>query len=483
MVMILQKALPPVIAMILLGLNLITASWWPVPWTDEALFLDPAATWFFQESFTSSLWHTQPYGEFWISNAPGYSLTLAGWLKVFGFSLLSSRSLNMVLQAILVWICTNWAQKQMKFKPLQLVLLALLLSWPNSAAFMARSGRYDMMACLCSTLMVLSLLNGRSVRIAVIVTGVLMPWICLPALAFTAVAAVLLGPISGRWIRIILHLGSAVMGFLALWLFAEWQLGEAKFLPILGSLWLGPSTSTKSRLLFENLLGLGADRFWLVTIGFISAYLLWQKKVAATLHEISYALGAWLASGLIAAVICAVLYKMNILYWWMLGVPFAFLLSSFDRMFQPKYPLFALLISGTLIVLGLPLRLLIGASQLHQASANSQLIRETLARIKTNNVISAVYVNWPFYYEVKPHSAIVIGPNFLGKDVVSDLQPALAFIASGENLPKPYSALHKAVTSELGHQEPGEGGSIKLLLRRLSAGPINHVPEVQVFIP
>lgn len=483
MITIVRQALPLFIAAILLGLNLITASWWPVPWTDEALFLDPAANWFFQESFTSSLWHTQPYGEFWISNSPGYSLVLAGWLKVFGFSLLSSRSLNMVLQAILVWICINWAQKRLNFKPLQLVLLALLLSWPNSAAFMARSGRYDMMACLCSTLMVLCLLNGRSVRMAVIITGVLMPWVCLPALAFTVVATALLGPTPGRWTRILLHLGSAVVGFLALWLFAEWQLGEAKFLPILGSLWLGPSTSTKSRLLFENLLGLGADRFWLATVGFIGACLLWQKKVAVTLQEISYDLRIWLASGVFAALICGVFYKMNILYWWMLGVPLAFLLSSFSRIFRPKYPLFALVVSGTLIVLGLPLRLLIGASQLDQASANSLLIRQGLAKIETNNERAVVYVNWPFYYEVKQRSAIVIGPNFLGGDVGSDLQPALAFLASGEDLPKRYSAFHKVVRSELGHPKSGEAGSIKLLLRRMSAGPINHVPEVQAFIP
>ena len=318
---------------------------------------------------------------------------------------------------------------------------------------------------------------------AVIITGVLMPWVCLPALAFTVVATALLGPTPGRWTRILLHLGSAVVGFLALWLFAEWQLGEAKFLPILGSLWLGPSTSTKSRLLFENLLGLGADRFWLATVGFIGACLLWQKKVAVTLQEISYDLRIWLASGVFAALICGVFYKMNILYWWMLGVPLAFLLSSFSRIFRPKYPLFALVVSGTLIVLGLPLRLLIGASQLDQASANSLLIRQGLAKIETNNERAVVYVNWPFYYEVKQRSAIVIGPNFLGGDVGSDLQPALAFLASGEDLPKRYSAFHKVVRSELGHPKSGEAGSIKLLLRRMSAGPINHVPEVQAFIP
>jgi len=431
------KRLPVAMALALLGFNLLTAAWWPVPWTDEALFLDPAANWLFHGHFTSSVWQTQPYGEFWISNAPAYSLLLAGWLQVFGFSLLASRSLNMVLQALLVWILLAWAQRRLNFRPWQLVLLALLLAWPNSAAFMARSGRYDMLACLIATLMVLCLVEGKAARGAVVAAGFVMPWVCLPALAFTTFASLLVGSKSVRWVRLALHLGSAIAGFLALYFFADWKVGGERFLSILHSLWLSPVDAAPHRgiLILDNLLGLGADRFWLAMVPLVGAYFFWQRKEISPWKEMNPSLRSWLGSGLFAAAACVLVYKMNILYWWMVGVPLAlaFLSSLRGPIDVSRLPLVPVVFF--LVLLGLPTRILLGASQAAQVEKNREIIQKALSVMDPNAKSPAVFAGWPFYYEVKKYKIVIIGAKFIGEGVGSDLHPELMILSQGQPAP------------------------------------------------
>jgi len=403
---------------------------------------------------------------------------LVGWLKVFGFSLLASRSLNMVLQAALVWICLSWAQKRLKFEPWQLVLLVLLLAWPNSAAFMSRSGRYDMLACLLSTLLVLCLVEGRAVRTAVVTTGFVMPWVCLPALAFTAFASLLVGSTGVRWVRLALHLGSATAGFLALFFFADGKVGGDRFLSILHSLWLAPSDAAphKGILILDNLVGLGADRFWLVMVPLVAAYLVWHRKNFGLWEKMAPSLRSWLGSGLLAVTACVLLYKMNILYWWVIGVPLAIAFVSIWRDGMPGYRMSFAILLVAMFVFGLPLRLWVGASQADRRQENSRLIRETLAAAQPTGDPPVVFVNWPFYYEAKQHGCIVIGPKFLGGGVGSRLQPSLLLLSRDAEAPAAFA--HSRILAE-SVRPSGESS----FLARFAAGPINQVPALQIRQP
>ena len=464
--------------LLVFALNVSTATWWPIPWTDEALFLDPAANYLFNGRFASSLWHTQTYSETWISNAPLYSLMLAGWLKIFGFGLVQSRSLNMALQVILVCICVTWAQKRLGFRAFQLVLLILLLMLPQSVAFMARNGRYDMLACLVSTIMVLCLAEGKAMWIAPTLTGFLMPWISLPTLAFTGAATWMMQPVRQRARATALHLCSAGLGLVALYLFADRRVGGSRFLSILASLWLSPSEGVKSKakLIGENLIGLAADRFWLVAILLLVGVLLVRGEGQSFWRGTNPVLRKWIMSGFLSSSVCVLAYKMNILYYWMLAIPLAFLFSSYWVWSKGRKFLITMGLAGTLLIFGLPLRLVAGIGQQAQASKNRKTIDTIINLDKEPSQPVVIYGAWPFYYQVKDKRTLVIGPRFIGHGVSSDLKPRFLVLPKGTLAPETFRCFHRAATSESVCQEP-----IYNILGKILPGPINRLPAVEVW--
>lgn len=477
-----SKYLPVAIAFFLCGLNLLTASWWPVPWTDEALFLDPAANWFFDGRFTSSLWPTQRFGEFWISNAPLYSLILAGWLKLFGFGLLPSRALNMAWQAVLIWLCLWWADRRLTFRPTQLVLLALLLALPNSAAFMARSGRYDMMACLLSVGLVLCLAEGRHVSPAVAMTGCLMPWINLPALAFSSAAVGWLVSRQRRWPMLVLHLGAGGLGFFCLLMFANRKLGGHRFLETLESLRAGATENAGGRLnlILENLFGFAADRFWIVWAPILAVGLFFCHRVKARPLEIPEVLQKWVWAGLSASIVSVFAYKLNILNCWMFTIPWAFVLSCWwGKAGRLGLPLLVAM-ACTLFILGLPLRLALGFGQLAQAEHNHQVIRKILP-IEAGGVEKVVYAQWPFYYEVKNRNTLVIGPSFLGTGVSNDLASSWLLVSHEDSLPEIFRPLSMRIFAEANRETCPIQNIFPSFWDRFMSGQINRVPPVTIW--
>ncbi|SVD30864.1 uncharacterized protein METZ01_LOCUS383718, partial [marine metagenome] len=60
-------------------LNIATATRYPVPWTDEVLYIDPAINLAEGNGFISTAWPSQSKEEFWASNSPLYPLLQAGW--------------------------------------------------------------------------------------------------------------------------------------------------------------------------------------------------------------------------------------------------------------------------------------------------------------------------------------------------------------------------------------------------------------------
>src|SRR5215471_14715245 len=73
--------------------NLATASRYPFVWTDEVMYADPAVNLYLGHGFTSTAWYAQPSNEFWAGNVPLHSTLLFLWLKIFGFSITTIRSL------------------------------------------------------------------------------------------------------------------------------------------------------------------------------------------------------------------------------------------------------------------------------------------------------------------------------------------------------------------------------------------------------
>lgn len=479
-----KNFLPATAALLGLALNLITVSWWPVPWTDEALFLDPAANWFFTGRFTSSLWHTQSFGEFWISNAPLYSMLLAGWLEVFGFGLISARALNLFLQAVLVWLCLDWANRRLMFRPSQLILLALLLTLPNAAAFMARSGRYDLLACLVATGLVICLSQEKLIRACVLISGFLMPWVCLPALAFSASASWWMVAPHRRWRTASLHLLAAGGGFLSLAIFAKKQLPEGDFIGTLTCLWLGATGNGGHRLssIFENIRGLGADRFWLAFTLLSGVGLILVRRSNTFWRSMNEPLKNWMRAGLSASTVCVLGYKMNILYCWMLTMPLAFIVSDWWGKLKSNQITIGIGIVAALLVLGLPLRLVMGALQQAQWAQNHEWISSGMAALKQGGGRSIVYAQWPFYYDVKNHENVVIGPRFLGSGLSNKFSPDLLVLLEDHAPPASLSRdCYEPLVQDKLHQKIHANPLVNLL-GRMVPGSINLFPRADIWI-
>lgn len=62
---------------------------------DEPSYTDPAASIFQGKGFTSSAWYAQGVAEFWAGNVPLHQLALSLWYRLFGFSMESTRLVNL----------------------------------------------------------------------------------------------------------------------------------------------------------------------------------------------------------------------------------------------------------------------------------------------------------------------------------------------------------------------------------------------------
>ena len=134
---------------ILLAFDLLTLRSFPVPWSDETLFADPAASVVLNKHWTSTIWNGRGDFIFWGGNVPAYSALLVPWLWLWGVSAAAVRSLNCILVA-LTMICTWFSVKRLQLVPRPEIrlatLIALSLCYPVS--YCVRCGRPDVLGML-----------------------------------------------------------------------------------------------------------------------------------------------------------------------------------------------------------------------------------------------------------------------------------------------------------------------------------------------
>lgn len=156
---------------------------------DEVLFTDPAVNLYFGEGFISTFWH-QNSNKFFAENSQLYSYILYLWMKLFGFSLLSVRSLNCFLIAFstfILWISvikmnlinSKWAR----------LGLVLFLTSSYNAVFSACNGRYDALQIMLLALFILAFsLSSRIPRfILIIIISILIPFAGINLLPYITV--------------------------------------------------------------------------------------------------------------------------------------------------------------------------------------------------------------------------------------------------------------------------------------------------------
>jgi hypothetical protein len=162
---------------VFLVINLLTAALSPTVWADETLFADPAWHLARGEGLTSTFW-PQPRGTFFATNVPLYSVLLAGWMKVFGFSPRALRALNIVLITLAagcVWLGVRRGGLIRSARAALLLLLVLLLS--GEVTTITRNGRYDALCALgCSVAFLSATLRSKRARDSLaFVAGIFLP--------------------------------------------------------------------------------------------------------------------------------------------------------------------------------------------------------------------------------------------------------------------------------------------------------------------
>lgn len=129
------------------------ASRWPEIWQDEVMFADPAVNLFLGNGFTSTAWPVQPKGDFWAGNSPLFTVLIYIWIKIWGFGIISVRSLNYIIYSIAVLIVWNGIYKSKLYDSsyYRILLICILLTGAGMA-FCYRSVRYDCLTILLSVL-------------------------------------------------------------------------------------------------------------------------------------------------------------------------------------------------------------------------------------------------------------------------------------------------------------------------------------------
>ena len=125
-------------------LNLSIASRSPFGgWMDETFEVDPALNLAEGKGWTSTAWFYQTDREFWAQNSPLYPAALAGWVRVFGGSLVATRAYCYFLGAAGTFLFWLAAFRLKLLTPSLRLFWIALLSLEYSTNWMMRNQRYD----------------------------------------------------------------------------------------------------------------------------------------------------------------------------------------------------------------------------------------------------------------------------------------------------------------------------------------------------
>jgi hypothetical protein len=162
-----------------LAFNLLTASKSPIIETDEVLYTDPSANLYFGNGFTSTGWYAQSGDQFWAGNVPLHQVFLYYWIRIFGFSPISVRSINyiyMAAVAIIIWLST--IRLDLIKKQISRLALVFLILTDYGITYSYRSGRPDIICVLLCSLIFLSysIRNKLFRYISISILSVLFPF-------------------------------------------------------------------------------------------------------------------------------------------------------------------------------------------------------------------------------------------------------------------------------------------------------------------
>jgi hypothetical protein len=391
--------------------NLVTCTRSPLVWIDEVAYSDPAVNLYMGNGFQSTAWKPQQGGDFWAGNVPFYPFLLFLWLKLFGLSILSVRTLNYLLASaavIFLWRF-SWKSGDIR-KPWTRLLLVLLIFGSYGVTYAYRSGRPDMLGFLLVSLLPNFYLSSkpRWKILGFFGIGFLLPFAGLQLLPYSAMLGVLLTIRFGRDMgRLVLAawVGSFVGGLSLLGLYAaNGALGD--FLASIGH------HTTAGQNVLGKLLNLpqifyhpiysdpALDLLILSIAGLLIAR--WGKKS----HDASTVFLRWgLTFGILIPVGIYCAGDFMLYYSWMAFVPAAFCLCGYFalQVTLRKSDLLAMCVVSIIMLSGLPLRTVTACLQWNERSycAVERLVEQSVGPA------DVAVADYAAYYAVKTRASRV----------------------------------------------------------------------------
>jgi 4-amino-4-deoxy-L-arabinose transferase-like glycosyltransferase len=200
--------------LLLVLLNLLTASRFPAVGMDEVMFADPAANYLEGNGLTSTAWRFVKAHEIWAGNAPLHTWLLVPWIKLFGFTLTSVRAVNFIyigIAAFLLWVAVR--RLGLISSPCLRVTFAVLVPLEYAVMLCYRSGRYDSLGILLTAaVFAAATLQSQAARMALVAAiGVLVPITGLHLIPYAvAIGGVLLLFFGNQTLQITIPLGVGI---------------------------------------------------------------------------------------------------------------------------------------------------------------------------------------------------------------------------------------------------------------------------------
>jgi hypothetical protein len=208
------------IVFLFLLVNVLTADRYPFPFFDEVIYTDPAVNYVTGHGFTATVpGEDSPVSYFY--NGPAHSALLILWLKLFGISMRSVRSINFVYMAMtvsLIWSAVKRSGLVPSTRSRFLLVSMLMCDYAIICSY--RCGRYDCLGMLVVAFgfWSVSLTSAPLRLLALAGAGAASPWIGLQLLPLEAMLAstLLAFTLLRYWREIIAFLVGIVAGTVGL---------------------------------------------------------------------------------------------------------------------------------------------------------------------------------------------------------------------------------------------------------------------------
>jgi hypothetical protein len=200
--------------------NVLTADRYPFLFLDEVFYTDPAVNYLTGHGFTAAV-PGKDSPVFYFYNGPAHSALLIPWLKVFGISMRSVRSINFVYMAMTVLLIWSAAKRigLVRSTRWRLLLVSMLIC-DYAIICSYRGGRYDCLGMLVVAFAFWSFsFESMPLRLtALAIAGAASPWVGLQLLPLEAAlgCTLLMFTLFRVWREIVAFFFGVVAGSLGL---------------------------------------------------------------------------------------------------------------------------------------------------------------------------------------------------------------------------------------------------------------------------